>query len=102
MEQEQIQDQSQRVRLEAKPRSFVSERLLKGKSDTEIKQFENSYLRAKKVLKEINAYAYRQAEEKLKTIDSPKSLNAPNWDKLMAWSSGYRHAMRIMQELTRT
>ncbi len=97
-----MENQEQRTRLTPKPRSFVSERLLKGKSDEEIKQFENSYLRAKKVLKEINAYAYRQAEEKLNTIDSPKSLNAPNWDKLMAWSSGYRYAMRIMQELTRT
>lgn len=97
-----MENQEQRTRLEPKARSFVSERLLKGKSDEEIKQFENSYLRAKKVLKEINAYAYRQAEEKLTTIDSPKSLNAPNWDKLMAWSSGFRYAMRIMQELTRT
>ena len=85
-----------------KPRSFVSERLLKGLTDEEIKQFENSYLRSKKVLKVINAYALKQAEEKLKTIDSPASLNAPNWDKLMAWASGYRYAMRIMQELTRT
>lgn len=85
-----------------KSRSFVSEKLLQGKSKEEIKQFENSYLRAKKVLKEINAYAFKKAEEKLKTIDSPNSLNAVNWDKLMAWSSGYRYAMRTMQELTRT
>ena len=92
----------QPVKVEAKPQSFVSPRLLKGKTDEEIKQFENSYLRAKRILKSINEYASKEAESKLKTIDSPESLNAPNWDKLMAWASGYRYAMRITQELTRT
>jgi hypothetical protein len=100
--QDQKPSQEAQSQLEPKPRSFVSERLLKGMTDEEIKQFEGSYLRAKRVLKRINEYAEKEGRTKLNMIDDPKSLNAPNYDRFMAWASGYRYAMRVMQELTRT
>lgn len=87
---------------QAVSRSFVSERLVRGLEGEELKQFEGSYKRAKKILQAINEYATKEAESKMGIVDSPTSLNAPHWDKLMAWASGYRFAMKNIQEITRT
>jgi hypothetical protein len=54
------------------------------------------------MLKVINEYAKKEAEGKQRIMDSPESLNAPNWEHLMAWASGYRFAMNIIQDVTRT
>jgi hypothetical protein len=59
-------------------------------------------LRSKKMLGIINQYAKKEAEGKLNIVDNPESLNAPNWEHLMAWASGYRFAMKIIQDITRT
>ncbi len=92
------------MRSDNKPQALsrVDERLLKGMNEEERKQFEGSYLRSKRVLTQLNAYASKEMESGLKTIESPEAMNVPNWDKLVAWTAGYRHAMRNMEKLTRT
>jgi len=79
-----------------------SERLLKGKGAEEREKFTRSYGRAKTVLAEINGYATNQVVTMSKNMDSPQNFETPNWQYLNAWQSGYRHAMRITQDLTRT
>ena len=86
----------------SKREHLASPRLMKGMTPEERDKFDNSYTRAKTVLRRQHAYCERQAQQKLELIDSPEAMNVENWDKLMAWYSGYRYAMRIMQELTRT
>jgi hypothetical protein len=66
------------------------------------KKFEGSYMRAKTVLNKINEYAGRQVELTTHAIDTPTGFETPNWQYLVAWQSGYRTAMRITQDLTRT
>jgi hypothetical protein len=84
-----------------KPNS-PSERLLKGKGQEEREKFTRSYSRAKTVLNEINKYATQQVVHMSKNMDSPQNFETPNWQYLNAWQSGYRHAMRVTQDLTRT
>lgn len=79
-----------------------SERLLKGMSKEEREVFARSYGRAKTVLKRINQYASAETARQSQLIDSPKGFDIPNWPYLQAWYAGYRHAMRITQDLTRT
>lgn len=84
-------------------KSFVSPRITKGMTEEEIKQFENAYIRAKRVLKRIHDYAEREAKYKLELIDDPsKFLSEGKWHEKALWAAGYRHAMRVMCELTRT
>jgi hypothetical protein len=68
----------------------------------EVDSFDASYKRCKKVLRRQHEYAQAQAKMKLELIDSPESMNVANWDKLMAWYAGYRNAMRVVMDLTRT
>lgn len=90
--------------METSPKRLhlASPRLLKGMTPEEQDKFDSSYKRAKTVLRRQHQYAEREAQLKLELIDSPEAMNVANWDKLMAWYSGYRYAMRIMRELTRT
>jgi len=67
----------------------------------EVEVFIGAYKRSKRVLSKINEYATREAAAKLKNIESPEAFNIPNWDKYVAWNAGYRHAMRIIQDMTR-
>jgi len=85
-----------------KPRKdSPSEKLLQGKSQEEREQFTRSYQRAKGVLAEINRIATREVERASEGGDSPKNFETPNWQYLMAWQGGYRHALRLTQDLTR-
>lgn len=79
-----------------------SERLVKGMTQEEKERFSRSYGRAKTVLNRINEYASREINRQSIAGDSPKTFEVPNWPYLQAWYAGYRHAMRITQDLTRT
>jgi hypothetical protein len=79
----------------------VSPRLLKGLDEVQEKEFTESYKRARRVLTKINDYARKEADAKLANIESPKAFEIANWSHYVAWNSGYRQAMRIMQDLTR-
>lgn len=82
--------------------SLVSQRLLKGLSKEEQDRYEKSYRRAKTVLKRINEYAGEEYKKKGFQMETPTSFDTPNWQYLVAWWSGYRYAMRVTQEITRT
>ena len=82
--------------------SFVSPRLTKGMTEEEIKKFEGAYLRAKRPLKAINSYARKEAQAKLDLIDNPNAYLADDWHNKVLWNAGYRYAMRVVLELTRT
>ena len=79
-----------------------SERLTKGMSQDEREKFSRSYGRAKTVLNRINEYAANEVRSKSIQGDSPKTFEVPNWAELQAWYAGYRFAMRVVQDLTRT
>lgn len=79
-----------------------SERLLKGMTAEERDKFSRSYTRAKTVLNRINQVASKEVQRQSTLIDSPKGFEVPNWPYLQAWYAGYRHAMRVTQDLTRT
>ena len=68
----------------------------------EAETFEASYKRASKVLKKINEFAERQANHVFIEMDKPEAFAIDNWQLMQAWWGGYRHAMRITQDLTRT
>ena len=80
----------------------VTHRLLKGKTPEEIADFQAAYKRARRVLKELNTYATRQIDNTQGRIDSPETFNSPSWQYLVAWYGGYRTAMGIVQDWTRT
>lgn len=82
--------------------SLPSEQLMKGKSPEEKDKFRRSYMRAKTVLNELNLVAHRELARKNADGDSPTSFNTENWAYLQAWYAGYRQAMRLMAQLTRT
>lgn len=82
--------------------SKPSERLLQGMTSEQKDQFHRSYGRAKSVLKKINEYAGKEIQSKHIMGDNPKTFEVNNWAYLQAWYAGYRHAMRITQDLTRT
>lgn len=88
--------------MEKVDRSKPSERLLKGKTNEERDEFARSYKRAKRVLTELNKYYSRETERVTDLIDSPKGFEVENWQYLQAWYAGYRSAMRIAAETTRT
>ena len=80
-----------------------SERLLRQyKTQEEKDEFSRSYLRAKRVLTEINKYAAQEVRRNLDIIDSPKGFEIENWAYLQAWYAGYRSAMKVTLDLTRT
>jgi hypothetical protein len=83
-------------------RGIVSHRLLKGLPDDEAASFEAAYKRASKVLRKINEYATSQANQTAMKTDDPDNFESQNWQHLVAWYGGYRTAMRIMQDVTRT
>jgi hypothetical protein len=83
-------------------RSKVSHLLLQGMTPTEADAYVGAYGRARRVLSRINDYATRQIKEKTHSLDSPTAFESPNWQYLVAWWAGYRTAMRITQDLTRT
>lgn len=85
-----------------RPNSPPSERLLKGMTPEERDKFINAYKRAKTVLNKINQYASNEVRRQGELIDSPKGFETPNWQYLQAWYAGYRQAMRIMADVTRT
>ena len=68
----------------------------------EREKFEGAYKRAKTVLTRLHAYAERELTNKATAMDSPQAFENANWSHLVAWWGGYRAAMRIMSELTRT
>jgi uncharacterized SAM-dependent methyltransferase len=78
-----------------------SEKLLQGKNQEERDKFARSYKRAKSVTSEINRVLTRELDSVNKGMDSPKNFETPNWQYLNAWQSGYRHALRLAQDLTR-
>ena len=84
-----------------RPRSKVSERLLKAMEPKERDSFIASYGRAKKVLARIHDYATKAVNTTSKQLDSPEGFVSPNWQYLVAWEGGYRSAMRVTQDLTR-
>ena len=88
--------------LSPSPSKGPSERLCKGMSKEERDKFARSYGRAKTVLNKINEYASKEVARQGIQGDSPKAFEVPNWPYLQAWYAGYRHAMRITQDLTRT
>jgi len=79
-----------------------SERLLRGLTQEEKDRFGKSYGRAKSVLNKINEYASKEVQRQSTLLDSPKGFEVANWQYLQAWYAGYRQAMRVTQELTRT
>lgn len=79
-----------------------SERLIKGMTAEDRERFSKSYGRAKTVLNRINEYASKEISRQAMAGDSPKTFEVANWAYLQAWYAGYRHAMRITQDLTRT
>ena len=86
-------------------RSFVSGKLTTGMTQEERKTFEGAYLRSKRVLKLQHEYAKREHERVLSYLDDPTKDVSPgfkDWKDAALWTSGYRHAMKIMMELTRT
>lgn len=84
-------------------KSLVSNRLTKAMSPEDKKQFEGSYIRSKRVLREINNYASKEAQRGLDHIDNPANFTVgAEWSTLVSWNAGYRYAMRILQEVTRT
>lgn len=84
-------------------KGLVSERLLRRfKTKEERDEFTRSYLRAKRVLKEIHRYADQEVRRNNDLIDSPKGFEIENWAYLQAWYAGYRSAMKATLELTRT
>lgn len=78
-----------------------SEKLLQGKSQEEREKFTRSYKRAKGVTSEINRILAREISSVSTGMDSPKNFETPNWQYLNAWQAGYRHALRLAQDLTR-
>jgi len=89
--------------LEPVNKGQPSERLLKTfKTKEERDEFARSYLRAKRVLTQINKYAQQEIKRQSDLIDSPKGFEIDNWQYLQAWYAGYRSAMRITADLTRT
>lgn len=82
--------------------SGPSERLVKGMTQQEKEVFSRSYGRAKTILKKINEYATKELHRQSVGADSPKAFATPNWPYLQAWYAGYRHGMRVTQDLTRT
>ena len=82
--------------------TVCSPKLTKGKNEEEAKDFDRSYQRAKRVLKQLNAVFESRIERAEIMTDDPKQMNVPNWDKLVAWQAGYRSACRLGMELTRT
>ena len=82
--------------------SKVSQRLLKGMTPEEQKKFTGSYMRAKTVLKRIHEYASKESTKSGLALDNPANFESPNWQYMIAWHGGYRTAMRIMQDVTRT
>jgi len=79
----------------------VNPRLTQGLSEVEAKEFTESYKRARRVVTKINDYAKKEAAAKLTNIESPKAFELANWSHYVAWNSGYRTAMRIIQDMTR-
>jgi hypothetical protein len=69
--------------------------------EQEVVDFTESYKRARKVLTRINDIAKRESATHLQNIESPKAFEVTNWELYVAWNSGYRQAMRIVQDLTR-
>lgn len=82
--------------------SKVPEKLMQGMTPEQRKEFEGSYMRAKKVLKRLNEYGSKEATKSALALDNPANFENANWQYLMAWQGGYRTAMRRMEELTRT
>jgi hypothetical protein len=79
-----------------------SERLLKGMTQEEKDKFSSTYKRAKTPIQRINQYAAAEVARHSNLLDSPKGFEIANWAYLQAWYAGYRSAMRVTQELTRT
>ena len=79
----------------------VNPRLVKGMDEAGVKEFTESFKRARRVVTKINDYARKEAAAKLMNIESPKAFEIANWSHYVAWNSGYRQAMRIMDDLTR-
>ena len=98
------QEQEQEKKDNQPSKSFVSHHLIRGMTEEERKQFEGAYLRSKRVLKRQHEFAKREAETTLDLIDNPKKVlsGLPDWKDKALWASGYRNAMKIMMELTRT
>jgi hypothetical protein len=88
--------------LNHSPSKGPSERLLQGMSAEERDKFIRSYNRAKTVLNRINQFASKEVNRQSSLIDSPKGFEVPNWPYLQAWYAGYRQAMRVTKDLTRT
>lgn len=78
-----------------------SEKLLKGMTPEERKEFTGSYMRAKKVLKRLNDYIASEEKKAMLALDNPANFEQPNWQYLIAWQGGYRTAMRKLEDLTR-
>ena len=85
------------------PRSVkVSQKLLKGLTPEEQQKFEGAYKRAKTVLNRQHEYFSKEVDKALMQLDNPTGFETPNWQYKVAWIGGYRTAMRIAQEMTRT
>lgn len=84
------------------PKGQVSNRLTRTMNEEDAKSFTASYGRAKKVLSRINEYAGLELERKQTNIENPKAFELANWSHYVAWTAGYRAAMRVTQDLTRT
>ena len=86
-------------------RSFVSGKLTTGMTEEEKKTFEGAYLRSKRVLKLQHEYAKKEHARALAYLDNPTKDVSPgfkDWKDAALYTSGYRYAMTIMMELTRT
>lgn len=83
-------------------RANVSQRLLKGMTPEQAEAYKAAYVRARRVLTKINDYAASEIKTKNLAMDNPTAFESPNWQYLVAWWAGYRTAMRITQDLTRT
>lgn len=84
------------------PKSPVDHRLVKGMSDDERKKFEGAYLRSKRVLKRLNELAEVGTQHKLDLMNDPAQFQVPAHSEYIAWCAGFRNAMQVMQQLTRT
>lgn len=80
----------------------VSNRLTKTMTPEEATAFVSSYMRAKKVLKRLNEIATKEMNKSMLALDNPSNFDTNNWQYMIAWQGGYRTAMRIMEETTRT
>lgn len=79
-----------------------SERLLKGMTPEEREKFSGSYGRAKTVLSRIHDYVANESRKSTLALDNPANFEHTNWQYEMAWQGGYRTAMRVVMDLTRT